>query len=481
MSSVVAALLRAAGPWPDARSRAAAAGAIATFARATPELPRTGERGQIARAVEARLAELSARIETQLRVIFAAPELRRLEASWRGLEYLVSRAAPSGGAVRVQAMAVTADELLRDAQRARTYPEQFGFRALHEQAFGTLGGTPFGAVVLDHAFDASGRSIELLDKLGASLSPAGTVLLTGAAPGMFQAAGFVELRERRDLALVFESTEYAKWRALRHSSGRLSSAAPLFLCAPRVLLRAPARTGDAPDAPTLDDGAWGNAAYAVAGALIDDYAATGWFYPLAADTPRIPDGLPERRTEDEFENTTFTPIEVVLSARHRAQLAEAGFTVLAPPADDTERVTAQALSALKPRLVLDDRAMTVALPHALPPRALRRVIAIGRLRQLVGRILLTHTFDTVDEVQRYLDGWIAPHVAATPHDDAPFLSVRLTVGRPPMTWWYFHGVKNGLVSVGGFDVLVEAEVRDPAAASTSTPSTASTRGPGRRS
>src|SRR5690606_25908991 len=93
--------------------------------------------------------------------------------------------------------------------------------------------------------------------------------LTAASPEMFNLESFTQLDAPRDLAKIFDTTEYAKWKSFRDSDDSRYVA----LTAPRMLLREPYGKATVPieafdyeehvDGTDHSNYLWGNAAYAL--------------------------------------------------------------------------------------------------------------------------------------------------------------------------------------------------------------------------
>src|SRR5262249_15617984 len=69
-----------------------------------------------------RIARLDDLISAQLNEVFHHPEFQRLEASWRGLEYLVQRTATSP-MLKIRVLCASKKEILKDIQRAPEFDQ----------------------------------------------------------------------------------------------------------------------------------------------------------------------------------------------------------------------------------------------------------------------------------------------------------------------------------------------------------------------
>ena len=72
--------------------------------------------------LNARIAEIDQLLSDQLNAIMHDPEFQKLEASWRGLHYLVDRSETSTK-LQIRVMHATKKELLRDMEKAKEFDQ----------------------------------------------------------------------------------------------------------------------------------------------------------------------------------------------------------------------------------------------------------------------------------------------------------------------------------------------------------------------
>ncbi len=99
---------------------------------------------------------------------------------------------------------------------------------------------------------------------------------------MFNLASFTSLDAPRDLAKIFDTTEYAKWKSFRQSE----DSRYVGLCLPHILSRLPYGRDTKPveafnyeedvDGTDHSKYLWRNAAYALATPLTTAFALYGW-------------------------------------------------------------------------------------------------------------------------------------------------------------------------------------------------------------
>ena len=158
--------------------------------------------------INARIAQIDHLISLQLNEVMHHPEYQRLEASWRGLRYLLNNTETSAS-LKLKVLNVSKKELLRDLQRAPEFDQSALFKKVYEEEYGVFGGAPFGALVGDYEFNKSGQDIELLEKISTVAAAAHAPFLTAAGSDMLNLESFAQIDAPRDMAKVFDTTEYA--------------------------------------------------------------------------------------------------------------------------------------------------------------------------------------------------------------------------------------------------------------------------------
>ena len=238
--------------------------------------------------------------------------------------------------LKIKVLNVSKKDLLRDLQRAPEFDQSALFKKVYEEEYGVFGGTPFGALVGDYYFDKSGQDMELLEKVSNVAAAAHAPFLSSASHDLFNLEKFTDLDQPRDLAKIFDTTEYAKWKAFRQSEDSRYVA----LGAPRVLVREPYGSGTVPieafnyeervDGTDHSAYLWGNAAYALAANVNKAFAAYGWCASIrGVESGGLVEGLPVHNFRTEAgELVMKCPTEVQVTDRREKELADLGFAAL---------------------------------------------------------------------------------------------------------------------------------------------------------
>ncbi len=256
---------------------------------ARSRLPKNATKRDVARLLNRDIAQIDALLSRQVNVILHHPSFQRLEASWRGLQFLVGKLPEGEENVKIRILNVSWRELSRDQQNALEFDQSQLFRKVYEDEFGHPGGEPFGVLLgdyeirhkpsADHPYD----DLETLGKIASVAAAAFAPFLAGVHPSFFDLESFSELERPLNLAGTFEQLEYLKWRALRQSE----DARFVGLTAPRVLMRLPYgddgsradefRFEEEVEDPSRRQYLWGPATYAFGAVLIRSFVESGWF------------------------------------------------------------------------------------------------------------------------------------------------------------------------------------------------------------
>jgi type VI secretion system protein ImpC len=371
--------------------------------------------------INRRIAEIDALISRQLNAILHQPEFQQLEGTWRGLHYLVDRS-ETGKDLKIKVLNAPKKDLLRDMERAPEFDQSALFKKVYEEEFGTFGGAPFGALVGDYHFGRSPQDLALLEKLSNVAAAAHAPLLTGASPHLFNWDSFTEMAGPRDLAKIFETAEYTKWRSFRESE----DARYVGLCLPHILLRLPYGRDTVPvegfafeesvDGTDHAKYLWGNAAWALGARLTDAYAKDHWCAAIrGVEGGGLVAGLPAHTfTTDQGDVALKCPTEIAVTDRREKELADLGFISLVHCKNTDYAAFFSAQSAQVARSYNTDAAnanarLATQLPYILSTARFAHYLK-AIMRDKVGSFL------SRADTERYLNTWITQYV--TPDDTA---------------------------------------------------------------
>ena len=372
--------------------------------------------------IAARLAQIDRLISLQLNEVLHHPSFQKLEATWRGIKYLLDQS-ETNDSLKIKLLNVSKKDLLKDLQRASEFDQSALFKKVYEEEFGTFGGAPIAALVGDYEFGRGPEDMELLEKVAQVASAAHAPFLSAAAPEMMNLGSYTQIGGIRDMSKVFDSTEYAKWKSFRQSD----DARYVGLCVPHVLMRLPyGRDTKSVEAFNYEEGVdgtdhskylWGNAAYALGTRLTAAFANYGWCAAIrGVEGGGMVEGLPAHtfRT-DEGDVALKCPTEIAITDRREKELADCGFIPLVHCKGTDYAAFFSAQSPQKAKLYDKDAAnanarLSTQLPYILAVSRFAHYLK-AMMRDKIG------SFMSRSQCQTFLNNWIRNYTIGD--DDAP--------------------------------------------------------------
>ena len=371
--------------------------------------------------INARIAQIDHLISIQLNEILHHEQFQKLEASWRGLKYLMDQSETSSN-LKIKILNVSRKELLRDLQRAPEFDQSALFKKVYEEEFGIFGGSPFAGIVGDYEFGRSPEDIELLEKISNVAAAAHAPFLSAASPEMFNLESYTQLDSPRDMGKIFDTTEYAKWKSFRASE----DARYVALTCPRILVRLPYGKETKPvegfgfeEHVAGSDHSkylWGNAAYALAARMTNAFAQYGWCAAIrGVEGGGLVQGLPVHNFyTDSGDVAMKCPTESPITDRREKELADLGFAPLVHCKGTDYAAYFSVQSCNKPKLYDSDAANANARLSAQLPY----IMAVARFAHYLKAMMRDKigSFTSRTECERWLNKWITNYV--TPDDNA---------------------------------------------------------------
>ena len=209
------------------------------------------------RTIDKAIAAIDAKLSAQLNEVIHHPRFLQLEGSWRGLNYLVMNS-ETGTSLRLRVLNLPKREMMRDLTLAVEFDQSQLFKQIYENEFGTPGGEPYGALIGDYEWTSHPDDIETLRLVSNVAAGAFAPFISAAGAGMFGFQNWPELSRPRDLAKIFDTIEFAKWRSFRDSEDSRF----VNLVLPRAVARLPYGAATKP----IDEFAYEEAPHDAAGA-----------------------------------------------------------------------------------------------------------------------------------------------------------------------------------------------------------------------
>lgn len=369
-----------------------------------------------------RIAQIDALISDQLNEVLHHPDMQKLEASWRGLHQFVMNTETSTR-LKLRLLNVSRKELQDDLEKAVEFDQSTLFKKLYEDEYGTFGGNPYSVLVGDFEFGRHPQDVALLEKISQVAAAAHAPFIASASPRLFDMGSFAELNVPRDLAKIFESTELIKWRAFRESD----DSRYVSLVLPHVLQRLPYGPDTVPvegvnfveDVNGLDASKylWGNAAWVLANRITEAFALYGWCAAIrGAEGGGLVESLPAHTFATPSGDISLRcPTEIAITDRREKELNDLGFIALCHKKNTNTaaffggQTTNQARIYNTPEANANAR-ISAMLPYILAASRFAHYLKVI-MRDKVG------SFMSRDDVDRYLNNWIADYVLLT--DSAP--------------------------------------------------------------
>ncbi|WP_281558500.1 type VI secretion system contractile sheath large subunit [Thalassomonas sp. RHCl1] len=226
------------------------------------------------------LARLDRQLSAQLSAIISEPCFRTLEASWRNLHSLLVLNV-NARRVKVKVLDIDWLNLSKDLNQSAALQRSLIYRKTAPDELNTLGGEPFGILVVDHEVNIDQQGEETFDQLYTLelLGSLGEMLLSpvvlAAADDFFGSANADWLADINRIERIINGPDFNSWQQLRNKP--LSRF--LGLVMPSLQLR--------PGYHQLNigfmfseqqgDGLWGNAAFGFVTTAIREFERIGWF------------------------------------------------------------------------------------------------------------------------------------------------------------------------------------------------------------
>jgi type VI secretion system protein ImpC len=371
--------------------------------------------GDVALAINDKIAEIDAMLSDQVNAILHHPEFQQLEAAWRGLAYLVLNT-ETGTSLKIRVLNASRADLQKDLDKAVEFDQSQLFKKVYEEEYGTFGGAPFGLLVGDFEFGRHPQDIGFLEKMSNLAAAAHAPFIAGTSPKMLDMESFTELGVPRDLAKIFESAEMVKWRSFRASEDSRYVA----LCLPHMLMRLPYGPDTLPVEEFLfvedTDGrdhrkyCWGNAAYGLAQRITDAFAKHKWTAAIrGVEGGGLVEGLPTHtfRT-DEGDIALKCPTEIAITDRREKELNDQGFISLVHCKGTDYAAFFGGQTANLPKTFNTDEANANARLSALLPY----ILCASRFAHYLKAMMRDKigSFQSQETISSYLNGWIMQYV-----------------------------------------------------------------------
>jgi len=365
--------------------------------------------------INARIAQIDKLISKQLNEVMHNEEFQKLEASWRGLHYLVSQT-ETGEKLKLRIMNVSKKDLLKDMEKASEFDQSTLFKKIYEEEFGMFGGSAYGALIGDYEFSNHPQDLSLLEKVSQVAAAAHAPFISAAGSQIFNLDSYTDLGVPRDMAKIFQSVEYAKWKSFRESEDSRYVALTL----PHILMRLPYGQANVPveafnyeedvEGTVHNKYLWGNAAYALGVRLTDAFAKYHWCAAIrGVEGGGLVEGLPVHTFKtDEGDVALKCPTEIAITDRREKELADLGFVPLVHCKGTDYAAFFSTQTANKPKLYDTPSASA----NAKLSSQLQYILAVSRFAHYLKSMMRDKigSFMSRKNAEDFLNRWIANYV-----------------------------------------------------------------------
>lgn len=381
----------------------------------------------IARKLQAAIARIDAMLNSQVNAILHHPDFQKLEASWRGVEYLTRCVEAAGNTpIRIRVLNSTWNELCRDFDRAVETDDSQLFRKVYEQELGTPGGIPYSVILADYEIhprpsrEHPHDDIAMLKSLSKVAASSFCPVILNASPTMFSLESFDEMQPSIDFSKVHQDLTFLSWRQYRETEDSRF----VGLVMPKILMRS--RYEDFSDRRdgfpfiesirTSSDQLWGGACYAVGETLIRSFAESRWLADIrGASRGSSGGGVVTGPSREDF--LTDSPgialkpfTNLMIGDSLEMQMVDLGFMPLCNCKDAGYSAFYSTPSTQKPKTYHDLSATTNAKMSSM----LNYMFCVSRFAhyiKVMGRDKVG-SFKNPDDLQYELNDWVRRYVTA---------------------------------------------------------------------
>jgi type VI secretion system ImpC/EvpB family protein len=384
------------------------------------------------------VAHLDEVLDRQVNAILHHPRFQQLEASWRGLHYLVYQVPLDSPPppVKIKILNISWRELvLRDLERALEFDQSQLFRKVYDEQFGMPGGEPFGMLLADYEvhLQPSGEEhptddVEALTLIAQVAAAAFCPFVAAAHPSLLDLPNYGTLQRSVNLDTTYQQLKFTKWNRLRG----IEDSRFVNLVLPRVLMRRPyADDGSRKDgfrfredveAPDGSGYLWGNAVYALGAVVARTFADSGWVAAIRGARPGqrgggLVTGLPVQCfSSDRPGVVPKIPTEVLITDVLDKELADYGFLPLCACPDTQLAAFYSSASVQEPR----NYTTAEATANARLSVSLQNMLCVSRFAHYLKVMARDRggQFQTASDYEDMLRKWVRGYTIGNDNADA---------------------------------------------------------------
>lgn len=365
------------------------------------------------------------KINLMLDELLHAKAFQQLEASWRGLWYLVNNyKRTTTNQVLIKLLNINPKELSKDLAGAIEFDQSVLFKLIYTQELDHAGGEPFGLIIGDYYFchkptNTFPDSISTLKNLAQICSQAFTPFISGIHPHHFGIDHYGELKPDLDLYSLFTQREYARWLQLQDNKDTRF----IGLTLSRILARTPYNKNNRYKIKTKTyteqisnhtDYLWMNPCYSYATTVINSFTETGWLANIYGSQESGGGNIKVHReflSTDMNQNCGELAAELLITDGQEKQLSDLGYL----PLQDCPISQKAVFNSTQSLYIARQQKNIIYNANILINTKLHYVLCAARfshyikiiMREKIGR------FTNKSDCEQYLNNWLKQYCAAT--------------------------------------------------------------------
>lgn len=368
--------------------------------------------------IDRMIAEIDAKVSTQMDEILHNEKFQELESRWRGLYMLIEKTDFRQN-IQMEIINVSKNDLLEDFEECLDITQSGLYKHVYTSGYGQFGGEPVGTIIADYQLSPSNVDMKFLNKVASIAAMAHAPFISSAGPKFFGLNSFEGLPDLKDMEDVMSSPQFAAWRGFRENE----DARYVGLTLPRFLLRAPYDPEDNPISKfaykedvsaTHEDYLWGNTVYALGSSLTESFANFRWCTNIIGPNSggAIKD-LPVHTFDSMGDVEMKIPTEVLISDRREFELSEQGFIPLTMRKGSNNAAFFAANSAQAPKIFANTPEGKEAETNYKLGTQLPYLFAITRMSHYIKVLQREHigSWKERADLERELNGWIKQYIA----------------------------------------------------------------------
>lgn len=366
------------------------------------------------------LLDIDDELALETNAILHDKEFKQLEASWRGLRYLIDQTDEADPRIEVRVLDTTKAKLIEDLGSGEGIKDSQLYRMVFSNTLDVQGADPFGVLIGDFEFGYQSQDVDLLDKLGEMGKYIGLPFVSAAAPSLLGLTEFTQLAKYKEGQLVKHlgaSSNYTRWNSFREQD----HARYVALVMPHFMLRYPYCPEDNPikGLPFREDMAgehgnylWGNAAYALAARMTRSFSENGWHTALCGwaygdGKVKLPTFLYENETG---QKVIKVPTEVFIPDTRFGELRKLGIIALSMRDKSDSAVFLDVPTCRS--VPLSGRSVTPQEENLQLASDLRNVLTLSRVSHYLIAICRDYigSGESPDAIRSCLSNWLMDYV-----------------------------------------------------------------------